>query len=106
MACPFGAPSFDSESGVMTKCHLCSHRLSEGEAPACVVACPTKALDFSFGDPEQDRFIPAVESPGFQDPCRADPGFWIAPPSGGMREEWYSRLSKLMGGGEGDHEEI
>lgn len=116
MACPFGAPSFDEESGVMTKCHLCSHRLAEEEAPACVVACPTRALDFSFpGDgadlktgkaPEAERFIPAVESPGFKDPSRADPGFWVAPPSGGIREEWFSRLSKLMGGGaEGSDEE-
>ncbi len=31
-------------SGVMTKCHLCHHRLDAGEAPACVAACPTEAL--------------------------------------------------------------
>ena len=32
MACPFGAPSFDAAAGVMTKCHLCHHRLAEGGA--------------------------------------------------------------------------
>lgn len=116
MACPFGAPSFDHESGLMTKCHLCSHRLTEGEAPACVVACPTKALDFSGpndgGDPpaergpDTDRFIPAVESPGFRDPPRANPGFWVAPPSGGIREEWFSRLSGLMSDRGGADEEL
>jgi hypothetical protein len=106
----------------MTKCHLCGHRLGLGEAPACVVACPTKALDFSFPDgqeegeegreggggkaPGPDPFIPAVESPGFLDPSGAGPGFWVAPPSGGIREEWFSRLSKLMcGEGGGPDEE-
>ena len=109
MACTFGAPSFDAGSGLMTKCHLCSHRLDQGEAPACVVACPTKALDFSFPDggegaaeegegPGADPFIPAVDSPGFLDPSGAGPGFWVAPPLGGIREEWFARLLKLMGG--------
>ncbi len=113
MACPFGAPSFDEESGLMTKCHFCSHRLADGKAPACVDACPTNALDFSFPDggrdirgPDTDRFIPAVESPGFLDPSGADPGFWVAPPSGGIRKDWFSRLSTLMGVGEGSDEEI
>ena len=44
MACPFGAPRYSEEKGVMTKCHLCHHRLDGGERPACVAACPTEAL--------------------------------------------------------------
>lgn len=44
MACPFGAPAYDSEAGVMTKCHLCHHRLDAGLLPACVEACPVGAL--------------------------------------------------------------
>jgi Fe-S-cluster-containing dehydrogenase component len=49
MACPFGAPSYDSGAGVMTKCHLCHHRLDRGRLPACVEACPTGALSLSGG---------------------------------------------------------
>jgi anaerobic dimethyl sulfoxide reductase subunit B len=44
MACPFGAPAYDSDAGVMTKCHLCHHRLDAGLLPACVEACPVGAL--------------------------------------------------------------
>ncbi len=46
-ACPFGAPRYEEESGVMGKCTFCSHRLSEGLKPACATLCPTGALDFA-----------------------------------------------------------
>ncbi|MDP2959310.1 MAG: DmsC/YnfH family molybdoenzyme membrane anchor subunit [Longimicrobiales bacterium] len=42
--CPWDAPRFDEDRGVMTKCTLCNHRLREGGQPACVEACPTAAL--------------------------------------------------------------
>jgi Fe-S-cluster-containing dehydrogenase component/DMSO reductase anchor subunit len=42
--CPYDAPRYDEERGVMTKCTFCAHRLKEGLAPACVAACPTGAL--------------------------------------------------------------
>lgn len=42
--CPYDAPRFDDDAGVMTKCTFCTHRLEAGLEPACVAACPTGAL--------------------------------------------------------------
>lgn len=42
MVCPFGAVFPDEKTGKALKCDLC-----EGfESPACVAACPTRALHF------------------------------------------------------------
>jgi Fe-S-cluster-containing dehydrogenase component len=43
-ACPYDAPLYDEEAGVMGKCTFCSPRLAEGREPACVSLCPTGAL--------------------------------------------------------------
>jgi anaerobic dimethyl sulfoxide reductase subunit B (iron-sulfur subunit) len=45
-ACPYGAPQFDAAQGVMTKCTMCADLVDKGERPACVEACPYRALDF------------------------------------------------------------
>lgn len=45
-ACPYGAPQFDEELGVMTKCTFCEDLLAIGENPACVDACVMRCLDF------------------------------------------------------------
>ena len=45
-ACPYGAPQYDREQGIMTKCDFCRDDLSRDRAPACVTACPQRALDF------------------------------------------------------------
>ena len=46
-ACPYDAPRFEPDNGVMAKCTFCSHRLSDGLAPACAALCPTGALDYA-----------------------------------------------------------
>jgi hypothetical protein len=48
--CPYGAPVFESdEPGVKAqKCDMCTDRLEKGEPPICVLACPTRALDFGL----------------------------------------------------------
>jgi anaerobic dimethyl sulfoxide reductase subunit B (iron-sulfur subunit) len=45
-ACPYGAPQYDEKKGRMTKCTFCVDNLDAGLPPACVAACPLRALDF------------------------------------------------------------
>lgn len=45
-ACPYDAPQFDEAAGVMTKCDFCQDLLAQAENPACVDACPMRALKF------------------------------------------------------------
>ncbi len=44
--CPYEAPQFNPERNIVTKCDFCHHRLVDGDAPACVNACPSGALEF------------------------------------------------------------
>jgi len=44
--CPYGAPQFNPEKGVMGKCDFCADYIDEGKNPSCVDACPMRALDF------------------------------------------------------------
>ncbi len=45
MACPFGAPRYNTEDGKMVKCDGCYIRIKNGMKPACVRACSFGALD-------------------------------------------------------------
>lgn len=45
-ACPYDVPQFGAEENAkMQKCNLCLDRTAEGKNPACVDACPVRALD-------------------------------------------------------------
>lgn len=46
MACPYGAPQYDPAAGQMSKCDFCVEETAAGLPPACVAACPMRALDY------------------------------------------------------------
>lgn len=54
-ACPFDAPKYNAQNGLVEKCNFCNDRLKIGMQPACTTSCPTGAL--TFGE------IPVVSSP-------------------------------------------
>ena len=52
IACPFEIPRYqwDEPLPLVTKCEFCVGRLKDGDAPACVSACPTGALVYGERD--------------------------------------------------------
>jgi len=46
IVCPFGVINLSRDGKAVTKCDLCTARTEVGEEPACVSACPTRALQF------------------------------------------------------------
>lgn len=64
-ACPYGAPQFGEEPDArMQKCDFCLERWSEGKKPACVMACPTRALDAGPMEEMEARYGTGREAPG------------------------------------------
>ena len=43
--CPYGAPQYDPGTGRVKKCNLCVEELDRGRSPACVTACPLRAIE-------------------------------------------------------------
>ena len=50
MVCPFGVINISIDGTAVLKCDLCIERTKIGEQPACVEACPTKALKLADKD--------------------------------------------------------
>src|SRR4051812_35940100 len=44
LKCPYDVPKYSKRKGIVRKCDMCYGRLSAGEAPACVQACPHEAI--------------------------------------------------------------
>ncbi len=78
-ACPYGAPQFNDEGGVMSKCDFCSDYLAEGKAPACVSACPSRVLDFGELEELQAKYGDTRDLEPLPDPEITRPSLVISP---------------------------
>jgi molybdopterin-containing oxidoreductase family iron-sulfur binding subunit len=56
---------------VVEKCNLCHHRISAGLLPACVQACPSRAMIFGDLDEEQSELARLLSQPEAK-PLRED----------------------------------
>jgi anaerobic dimethyl sulfoxide reductase subunit B (iron-sulfur subunit) len=57
-ACPFSAPTYDYEAKHMKKCNMCTDETDANGVPdpACVKACPSRALDFGEIDELKQKY--------------------------------------------------
>jgi formate dehydrogenase iron-sulfur subunit len=79
MMCPYEVPQYSDRLGIVRKCDMCHQRLSVGEAPACVQACPNEAISIRIVDTANDSMgQTVVSSTGLGEDGRLAPG---APPS-------------------------
>ena len=82
-ACPYDVLLFDSETNLVGKCSLCSHRVDQGLEPFCVISCETEALHFgNLADPESEvsRLIAAKSAFVLLPEQGTGPGVYYMPP--------------------------
>ncbi len=59
--CPFNIPRYDVNDRI-SKCHLCSDRISNGLTPACAKTCPTGAISYA----NREDLLKAAKASGYQ----------------------------------------
>jgi anaerobic dimethyl sulfoxide reductase subunit B (iron-sulfur subunit) len=78
-ACPYSAPQFNADLGYMTKCDLCADYRETGQDPACVAACPSRALDWGPIDELREKYGDVDAVAPLPDPSITNPHLVIKP---------------------------
>jgi formate dehydrogenase iron-sulfur subunit len=72
LKCPYDVPKYSHSMGIVRKCDMCSDRLAVGEAPACVQACPNRAIrltvvnkQVAVDHAEANLFLPGAPEPSY-----------------------------------------
>ncbi len=84
-ACPYGAPQFDQEAGKVTKCNFCADLLDTGQNPACVMACPSRAIEFGELKDLQAKYGTANEVEPLPEASLTEPALVLTPHRNAVR---------------------
>jgi anaerobic dimethyl sulfoxide reductase subunit B (iron-sulfur subunit) len=90
-ACPYAAPTFREDLGVMTKCNFCYDLLDVGQPPMCVAACVMRCLDFGELDELRAKYGDLAEMAPLPSASYTKPSFVLTP----------SRFAQPIEGGSG-----
>jgi anaerobic dimethyl sulfoxide reductase subunit B (iron-sulfur subunit) len=78
-ACPYGAPQFDEQTKVMSKCTFCVDLQAQGKNPACVDACVMRCLHFGELEELKQQFGDVQAVAPLPSPDITHPSFVITP---------------------------
>jgi DMSO reductase iron-sulfur subunit len=78
-ACPYGAPQYNEAAGVMTKCDFCKDEIDAARPPACVAACPMRALDYGPLEDLQAKYGRLAGVFPMPEPALTEPSIVITP---------------------------
>lgn len=93
-ACPYSAPQFNVDAGHMTKCDLCADYRATDQDPACVAACPSRALDWGpIGDLREQYGNLAAVAP-LPDPSITNPHLVIKPHADA--QDWEAPTGEIV----------
>ena len=77
--CPYDAIRYDAASNTVTKCDFCADDVDAGRPPACVAACPNRALDFGEFEDLRRRYGGVDRVFPLADPAASGPALVIRP---------------------------
>jgi len=78
-SCPYGAPQFSEKTGKIGKCNLCVDLIEKGGTPACVAACPMRALEVGPIDELRQKYGTVSQIKGMPAPDITNPNLVIKP---------------------------
>lgn len=95
-ACPYSAPQFNPDKGVMTKCDMCADYVAADKKPACVEACPSRVLDFGEADELREKYGDTADIAPLPDPSITRPNLVMTPhpkaqPTGSERGRYMNQ---------------
>ncbi len=78
-ACPYEAPQFGSDTAKMSKCDMCADLRAIDKNPACVDACPLRALDWGEMNELREKYGNLTTVDPLPDKSITDPSMIITP---------------------------
>lgn len=79
LSCPYGAPRFSEDLGIVKKCQFCVGAVEEGEDPACVASCQLRVIEYGDIDELRAKHGVAADTIGLPDSSITKPSIVITP---------------------------